>query len=161
STLAAKLVPLAITNLPTSGQAATAEAVGSVGGIVALVGSESQATNNATVDAGIAASAVINVAGALLLVANANTLQSANASNSSVGLIAGGAAKSTASANNTTTQATVGNNPRITTGTMSISAAGSDNNFAATTAGAGGVAAGVATQPTTNDMGAVTTASIG
>ena len=85
--------------------------------------------------------------------------QSSNASNSSIGLIAVGVAKAMRPRPSTTTAA-VGSSAQITTGTMQVSAGGNDNNFAETTAGAGGVVAGAAVAPTTNDT-AITKATIG
>ncbi len=158
---------IADVNLPSNGPSGSTFAGGSTGGIVAVVASDAETTNNATITSGIGSFAnvasatgmVVVVGGALLVVANGNTQQNSNASNASIGLIAAGIAKSVSSASNTTT-ATVGSSARITTGTMSVSANGNDNNFAATTAGAGGVAAGVAVSPTTSDE-ATTTATIG
>ncbi len=159
---------LANLNLPTDGNpAANAYAGGSSGGIVAAVATNVTTTNNATVTAGLgtesnvasAAGMVIAVAGELLIVANSNTEQSANASNASVGLVAGGVAEATATATNTTT-ATVGNYAHVTAGTVQIGANGNDNNYAQTIAGSGGVVAGDAVEPTTNDT-ATTVASVG
>jgi mucin-19 len=167
---AGSLSIIANVNLPGSGPSANAFAGGSTGGIVAIVASDAETTDHATVNAGIgnfsnfansavAAGTIIAVSGALLVVANSNTQQSANGSNASLGLIAVGVAKSNVTATNTT-KAMVGSSAQITTGTMQVSANGSDNNFAATTAGAGGVAAGVAVSPTTTDN-AITAATIG
>src|SRR6202000_2331465 len=87
-------------------------AQGSVGGFVGLVSSDAEATDNATVTSGItnrsgngsATGAAVGtlhaVSGALSIVANSNTEQSANSQNASVGFVAKGAGNATATANN-------------------------------------------------------------
>ena len=99
------------------------------------------------------------MAAKLPIVANSNTEQSANALNALVGLVACGVAEATTTATNTTT-AMVGNYAHVTAGTVQIGANGNDNNYAQTIAGSGGVVAGDAVEPTTNDT-ATTVASVG
>src|SRR5262249_3105954 len=89
---AGSLSIIANANLP-SGDAPSAvtSAQGSVGAfLIGVVASDAESTNTATVTAGIgnqanvaaAAGTVVAVTGALLIVANSNTQQNANASNS-------------------------------------------------------------------------------
>ena len=162
--------------LPSNGNAAAqAQATGSAGGIVALVGSSATATDNAIVTAGIfnwqdfangvtnpsdnnASGTEITLAGALSLTANSNTWQEALADDVAGALIAGGAAESSANANNVT-HATIGRQASITAGSVQIDAGGNDGNFAETTAGSGGVLAGAAAAPSTSDT-ATTTATV-
>ena len=96
---AGSLSILANVNLPTDGNAAaSATAQGSVGGLIGIVATDTEVTNNDTALAGIsqhqaanfgvATGTVVTVAGAILIVATGNSKQTANSSNSSVGLVA-------------------------------------------------------------------------
>ena len=165
---AGSLSILANANLNNGNSSATAFAGGSTGGIVAVVASDAEATDNATVNAGIgdfgtkaatAMGTVLAVNGAILVVANGNTQQRSTGSNSSIGLVALGVAKATSTASNTT-KATVGSSAQVTADTMQVNANGNDNNLAETIAGSGGVLAGAAAAPSTSDTATVT-ATIG
>ena len=142
---AASLSILANVNLPADGHAAaSASAQGSVGGLIAIVASDTEVTNNDTATAGISQSqaanfgvatgTVVTVAGAILIVATGNSRQSANSSNSSLGLVAAGAAHSAATAVSNT-KATVGSSANVHAGSLQVNAAGADNDYAETTAG--------------------------
>ena len=164
SALAAAIMPFGISaNLPAAGITASATAVGSAGGLIGIVATDSEATTTPVVTSGILGSAVITVAGALIITGLSNNAQSSDSENVAVGLVAVGAANATATTakgNGNSTTASVGNNAKISAGTMQVNAVQNDNNFADTHAGSGGVVAGAAALPTTNDT-AATQAIIG
>ena len=76
-------------------------------------------SQNQAANFGVAAGTVVTVAGAILIVANGNSRQSANSSNSSVGLVALGAAHGTASANSTT-KAAIGSSAQVHAGSVKV-----------------------------------------
>ena len=156
---AAALTVNAKLNLPSDGHAAAdASAFGAVGALIGVTASNANATNHATVTAGVASAAVVVVSGAIAVSALSATKQTADGSNVALGLIAAGAAVATAHATNIT-KAVIGSGASVTGGSLGVNATGNDDDFAQTFAGSGGVLAGAAAAPTSDDD-ATTTALI-
>ena len=78
TTLANATLPGIPAQLPSAGNSARAEAVGSAGGLIGLVATDAEATNTSLVTAGILASSVVNVVGALVITSLGNSRQSAD-----------------------------------------------------------------------------------
>lgn len=151
---------MANSNLPSSGNTVTADANGSAGGLLLGVDATvTNATNSTTVRSYIADNSTLNIAGSTEIVATGNTRQRADSNSGGFGLIAAGITKSTA-ASTTNTHASVGENVSLTADSLSVTATGDDDNFAKTTAGAAGLAAGASAAPKTINTSS-TTAKIG
>jgi hypothetical protein len=141
SVTAGSLSITAATYLPASGYDAQANASGSAGALIGVTSTNTQTSNNDSVNAFIGNAAKVAVVGAVLVTALNNTGQKSSADSNAGGLIAAGLASSSANSN-TTTKAYLGTSVVMTAGDLTIAATGVDNNFASTNAGSGGLIAG-------------------
>ena len=110
------------------------------------------ALSDATVTSYIGDNSNITATFAATLKADTITKQQAEATAASGGLFAAGASQS-AAASDSNTASYAGKNSRITANTINIQAKGTDENFASTTAGSGGVVAGAAAVAKTRATG--------
>ena len=135
---------------PVSGDSAHANATGASGGL--LVGANAtvaKAQNNGQVQASIGDNSTLTVSGTMAVRADNDTRQRADAAGLSFGFLALGANLAEANTN-TLTRASVGNNVKLTGGTLSVSATGEDDNRADALAGSGGVISGLASKASTS-----------
>ena len=149
---AGSLTVSASQKLPDTGKTATAFAVGSAGGL--LLGVDATVTSvtfTGNVSSYIAGSTTLNITGATEVSARSLDTQLANSSSCAYGLIAVGATKATSGSNNTV-NVYLGNSVILTGGSLSVSATGDDDNYAETTAGAGGVVGVAAASPSTTSV---------
>ncbi len=102
--------------------------MGSAGGLIGVVATDGEVTTTSVLSAGILASSVVNIAGALVITSLGNNQQFAEGANVAVGFVAAGAANSSATANSTN-KASIGNNARITAGTVQVNAVQNDRQF--------------------------------
>ncbi|WP_417269807.1 leukotoxin LktA family filamentous adhesin [Celeribacter sp.] len=130
-----------------AGGTADADAAAVAGALVGLAGSDAKSKNLSSAltdvrDSGITATGAVNIT------ANSNTKQSSDATGYVFGIAALGSnnAKSTS---DTTTRAMVTDMTGITAGDVTVSATGTDDNFATAVAGSGGVVAGAASSADT------------
>ena len=145
--------------LPASGTNSDANATGAVGGLVGVVATTTEASSGAQVSAHVDHDAQLTVNGATTISANNNSRSSAVSSNFAGGLIAAGASFSNAHSNTSST-AYLGDNVHLTGASLTVAAAGQDDNYAEATVGSGGVAAGAAAAPQTTST-STTTAELG
>ncbi|MFO7616432.1 MAG: hypothetical protein R6V75_04205, partial [Bacteroidales bacterium] len=124
---------------PGSGYSAAAAATGSAGGLIGVDATGAVATHTGTTKSYVAEESTLHIAGSTNVGANNNTRQRAEANSNTGGLIAAGISKSSASSN-TTTEAYLGSNAKLTGGSLSVTATGTDENFAETTSGSIGLA---------------------
>ena len=154
------LTVTAQTTLPESGDSAYASAHGSSGGLlIGIDATVTNATSNYALSSSILDDTTLDIQNGTSVLASGAAHQTAISNSAAFGLVAVGATKANAESNTTTT-ATLGDRVKLTGGFLSVSASGEDNNFAQTTAGAGGVVGVAAAAPTTSNT-SVTTASIG
>ena len=145
--------------LPASGTNSDANATGAVGGLVGVVATTTEASSGAQVSAHVDHDAQLTVDGATTVSASNNSRSSAVSSNFAGGLIAAGASFSNAHSNTSST-AYLGDNVHLTGASLTVAAAGQDDNYAEATVGSGGVAAGAAAFPQTTNT-STTTAELG
>jgi hypothetical protein len=139
-----------------TGNSAEARAVGSAGGLLLGVDATvTRVTNTGTARSYVVDYSTLDIQGATTVGARNTTRQVADSSSDAYGLLAAGITKATVTAA-TTTEAYLGTGVKLTGGSLTISAYGSDDNTAATTAGAGGVVAGAAARPQTINTSIVT-----
>jgi hypothetical protein len=142
--------------LPSTGPSAKVRATGSAGGLLLGVDATvTRVTNTSTVLSYIKDGSTLDIQGGTNVIALNNTKQVADSSSDAFGLLAAGITKATAIAN-TTTHAYLGTNVKLTGGELTISATGADDNYAETTAGAGGVVSGASAEPVTINNSTVT-----
>ncbi len=135
-------------NDPTAKSTATAGAGGILAGVDATV---SQATGNGTVEA-CTGSSVVLMGGGVSIQANNQSLQSSSATGVAVGGLLGIGADVAVSSSDVNTSAQLGAGATVmVAGTLDVSANGTDENDASTTAGSGGVIAGDAAVGQTSD----------
>ena len=143
-------------SLPGSGPSADVSAVGSAGGLLLGVdATKTSAVNRSSVTSYIANGTTLDIQGATSVAARNETQQRANSSSDAFGLLAAGITSASVEANTTTT-AYLGSGVKLTGGSLKVTASGSDDNYAETTAGAGGVAAGASASPVTINTSTVT-----
>ncbi len=146
--------------LPNSGDSVHATAFGSAGGLlVGIDATYSNVSNASSVTSSVADGTTLDIAGGTTILATNENRQYANSSSASIGLVAAGITTAIASSNSTT-RASLGNDVKLTGATLNVTATGHDNNYAETTAGAGGVVSGAAASSTTNNT-SHTSATIG
>ena len=154
--LAANL-PISL-HLQAGGANANAIADGSAGGLIGVVGTNASAETDSSVHASIAAAAMVTVSGAVIVSSIANTNQQASANEVALGLVAAGAAISSATSKSGSKSSTlphgnealVGDGASVNAGSLSVNATQNDTNFAFAGSGSGGVLAGAAAAPTTS-----------
>ncbi len=145
--------------VPTGSYNTNAYASGSAGGLVGVDSTKTTAQTTGTIDSYIADNSTLDIAGAVSVSAIGNTAQTSDASSNTGGLISAGVSTSIANSS-LTTQSFIGSSVNISASSVMVDANGSDNNFATTEAGSGGVIAGAsATSSTTNTS--TTMSSIG
>ncbi|MFN9717864.1 MAG: hypothetical protein ACK58L_04165, partial [Planctomycetota bacterium] len=120
-----------------------------------------RATNNGNVSAYVAAGSTLDVDGDISIGAQNTTRQVADSSSDAFGLIAVGVTKATAVASTETRAYLDGgvtgvNGVKIDAGSLSITATGNDDNYAESTAGAGGLGVGASASNTTINTSIVT-----
>src|SRR5262249_27473332 len=113
----------------------------------------------ATVTGYIADGANVNVTDATTVLTNADSRGAAEANSNAGGIVAAGVASSNA-ASNTVNSAYLRSSRTLRSGSLTVRAAGPEDNRATTWAGSGGVAAGASASGTTSSTSA-TSASIG
>ena len=144
-----------------SGYTAKAKTTGSAGGLVGLDATISEATDNGEVSASIGDNSTLTITGQTKVEAKNDSRQLADSSSNTVGLVAGGIATGIASSD-TVTHAFVGNNVKLTGGTLVIIAHGTDDNFADTVSGSiGFVLSGAAAVADTNNDSTTTAEILG
>ncbi|MDD4600778.1 MAG: hypothetical protein PHQ46_06940, partial [Negativicutes bacterium] len=132
--------------------AANAYATAAGGGLIGVNATVSGAISDATVTSYIGDDNTINVTGSAQITADTKTKQQAAATAVTGGLVAIGASSSEAASNSNTTSY-VGESSSINATTVNIQATGTDDNFASTTAGSGGVVSGAAAVAKTSATG--------
>ncbi|CAM9441455.1 unnamed protein product, partial [Phaeothamnion confervicola] len=136
--------------LPTTGKSANAYAGASSGGLlIGVSATVARASNNAQVTAAIANNSSLNITGDVNVAASNSTRQDAEATAAAGGILAAGVADSRSSSSTSTT-ASLGSNVTLTASNLSVGAIGRDANYATTTAGSGGVAAGASAKAVTS-----------
>ncbi|WP_295882586.1 calcium-binding protein [uncultured Thiohalocapsa sp.] len=146
-------------DLPTSGHSAWVKSEGVAGALVGVDSTNATIDNDSSVIAVIGDGASLTVGGAVAVSADNQGRQAAEANSAAGGGIAMGVAMS-AARSNTLTTARLGDGVDLTAASLSLTAAGAQDNFADTVAGSGGVVAGAgAGASTRNDS--ITTAGIG
>jgi len=140
---------------PATGYSAEAEATGSAGGLIGIDATVATAKTIGSVTSYVKDGAVLVIAGSTMVAAAANSKQRAEANSNTAGLVAVGISTSKASSNITTKaflgtpESEVDCNVNLTGGSLSVSAVGTDDNFADTTAGSvGGISVAAATAET-------------
>ena len=93
----------AATYLPASGYDAQATATGSAGALIGVTSTNTQTTDNDTVQAFIGNAAKVAVVGAVVVTALNNTGQKSSSDSHAGGLVAAGVAQSNVNSSNTTT----------------------------------------------------------
>ena len=162
----------ALQKLPTTGDTAFAKAQGLAGGLIGADATITEALNKSTVSALLGAGTVITAVRSVNVAAQNDSRQRADSDSAAFGLVAAGATKATAKSlphqvlvgtdlvDVANTTAEVGNLVQITAGSVSISALGSDDNFAKASPGAGGLV-GIAAAVATTETKATTLAVLG
>ncbi|MCA3120832.1 MAG: leukotoxin LktA family filamentous adhesin, partial [Rhodocyclaceae bacterium] len=147
-----------------SGALASAESravAAGAGGLVGVNATESTAESRAIVSATVGTGTDFAVTGNVTIAASNATRQSATASGNTVsGLAAAGATLSNARSDSTTTAIVSNGVTGFADGTLAVTAAGSDNTYAETFSGSGGVVAGAGATANTRNLSA-TTATLG
>lgn len=142
-----------------SGYSGYAESQGVSGALIGVDSTNASIDNDSSVRALVGDDATLDLTGAVTVSADNDTRQKADANSAAGGVVAAGVATSHVSSD-TLTSAVIGDGVDLIAGSVSVTASGSDENLATTTAGSGGVAAGAgAVADTTNDS--VTVAAIG
>jgi hypothetical protein len=154
---ATNLTVAAYQNLPADGVSGYSNSTAAGGSLVLGVNAAaSHATNNGQVTSYIASNSVLNVSGVTSLTASNTNYQHAKTNGVAVGgILAVGITLADANTN-TTTIVYLGDSVQITGGTLAISATGTDNNFAETTAGSGGLISGNASEASTDSQSTMT-----
>ncbi len=137
--------------VPGGGFTAYAKTTGSSGGLVGIDATVSNASNNGVVRSFVVDGATLTINGSTNVTATNNTKQKADANSNAVGLIAAGISRSDASSN-TTTEAYLGTNVKLAGRSLTITANGTDDNFADTVAGSAGLVAGASASADTNTI---------
>jgi hypothetical protein len=141
-----------------SGYTAEAETTGSAGALVGVDATNSDAKTVSSVKSYVADGSKLTITGATTIGATNNTKQKADANSNVGGLIAAGISDADASSV-TVTEAYLGTNIRLTGGSLTVTATGTDDNFAETTAGSFGLA-GVASASAETTTTSSTTAEV-
>ncbi|MDR3673689.1 MAG: hypothetical protein P4L36_22790 [Holophaga sp.] len=156
---AADLTVSATQALPGNGNSAEADSVGATGGLIGINGTSSTALNQGTTTSYVGDGSTLAISGATSVSATETTSQNASALGIVGGLLAIGADLAIANSS-TTTNAYLGNGVAVTGASLSVTATGTDDNFASAVSGTGGVIAGsAAVASTTSDS--TTTATTG
>ena len=131
----------AATVLPSSGYNGQAIATGSGGALIDVTSTNAAVTNASTVRSFIGQGALLSIAGATMVTALNNTRQKATANSAVGGLLAAGIANANV-VSTTDTEATINAGVTLFGDSLAVKATGTDDNFALTFAGSGGVVAG-------------------
>jgi hypothetical protein len=154
---AANLTVAAYQNLPSGGVSGYSVSTAAGGSLVLGVdAAASHATNNGQVTSYMDSGSILHVSGVTSLTAVNNDYQDAKTTGVAVGGILAVGITLTDANTNTTTIAYLGDNVQITGGTLAISATGTDDNFAETTAGSGGLISGNASEASTDSLSTMT-----
>ena len=140
--------------IPAAGNTAEATAGGSAGALVGVVATATDAEDNTDVLAYVKDNATLDIDGDTAIRAVNTTKQVSDASSIVGGIVAVGATDADASAS-TTTKAYLGAGVDLTGRSLSVKATGDDDNYAETTAGAGGVVGVAAASPSTTNTSTV------
>ena len=133
--------------LPSSGRSADADATGSSGGLLLGVDATlTGVTNESSARSYVASNTTLDIADDTSITARNDTRNVANSSSDAFGLVAAGITESDITTN-TSTDAYLGSNVDLTGANLLVTATGFDDNYAETTAGSGGVAAGASAAP--------------
>jgi hypothetical protein len=141
--------------VPTGDYTAKAETTGSAGGLVAADATVSTAADRARVRSYIGDGSTLTIAANTTVVAVDDSRQKADANSNADGVIAAGISRSHA-VSDTTTEAYLGTNVDFTGSSLTISAGGTDDNFAETVAGSAGLVAGASARAETDSTSTVT-----
>jgi hypothetical protein len=151
SITAGTLIVSAVTQRGDAGYSANASAEGSAGALFGGVSTNANTSNTSNVDAYVDDSSTLSLSsGSVLIAAINDTLQSSSSDSHAGGLVAAGIASSDASSTSDT-EAYIGSNANVTASALTISAGSTDNNFAASNAGSGGLVAGDGLVATTHN----------
>ncbi|MEN6567595.1 MAG: leukotoxin LktA family filamentous adhesin, partial [Veillonellales bacterium] len=147
----------ALVQTPGNDDSVYASAAASGGGLIGVNATSASASNEATVDSYIDDGSNLKISGQAVILAQTETRQHAEASGKNGGIVAVGANTATAQSNSKTNAylglGTKVNTPDTVNGTLGtplmgqllkIDAEGTDDNYAVSTAGAGGVVTGAA-----------------
>ncbi|EAR60225.1 type I secretion target repeat protein [Oceanospirillum sp. MED92] len=149
----------ASTAVKSGGDGIKAESTGSSGSLVGVNATLSELTTSSNVQSVIGNNSTLNVAGVTTITATTNTRQNAESNSNTGGIVAAGASVAKANSN-TTTNAYVGSGVTVNAGSLNLASTATDDNFAYSNAGSGGVLAGAGAQTQTNNF-STTTATIG
>ena len=158
TTSANALSVLASESLPGTGYTAYANGTGAVGGDYAANAVVTTANDNAHLTSYVGASSMLTVTTTTMVAATNATFQNSVASADTIGLIAGGVASANAGTS-TVTNAYLDTGVHVTGNSLIVTATGTDDNQAASTAGSGGVIAGAGAAAVTTNT-STTTAEI-
>ncbi len=146
--------------LASSVPSADADAVGASGGLLLGVSATSStAEDESSVTASVNDGSTITTTGATSVVASSDSKQTADATGLNVGFLAIGANVADANSD-ATTKASLGNNVAVSGTSLTVQATGTDENYADSVAGSGGVISGQAAIAKTNTT-SLTSATIG
>ncbi len=154
------LTVAATSGLPSSGYSAKSNVVGAGGGLLlGLNATEGKAESLIDVDSEVGDSSTLTIGNNLTVNAINSSKQQTDVTGINGGIIAAGFNE--ANANSTSTvNATIGNSVTIKGGNLILNADGTDNNYANSVAGSGGLVSGSASEATTNTNSS-TVAAIG
>ena len=155
---AGSLLVTAYQAVPSGGYSAEAYTSGSAGGLVGIDATVSEASNTSVVRSYVSNNATLNISGSTIVSSVNNSKQKAEANSNVGGLIAAGISFSDVTSN-ATTHAYLGTGVKLTGTSLSVTARGTDDNYADTTAGAIGLA-GVASAAAETTTTSTTTAEI-
>lgn len=142
-----------------AGRGTLADSSASSGGLVGVNATSSVATNTTNVTSYVGANSGVRATNEVNILAEGNTLQEAESTANTGGIVAAGANSSEAKSHSTV-QAYIGDDVTVSGDKVVIDAKGKDTNYAESVAGTGGVVAGSAARASTTS-GGLTSASIG
>jgi len=128
------------------------------GGLIGINATSSETVNTTTVNSYVGDNSLI-FADTTLVTGNSDTHQSAESTAATGGIVAAGGNSSTATSSSNTS-AYLGNGVNVVGDTLTVSATGTDDNYADSVSGSGGVISGAAALASTDTKGS-TKASIG